>query len=131
MNFSFKPAKPLILVFLTLTAVIIAAILLLATQKIDYTVLMGANCLFFLISLFIFKIQYRAMIDKNPNLFIRRVMGSMMIKLFSCIIAVVAYYFLSGPSFNKPAVYLSMLIYIIYLVVEVGTIMKLNKTKHA
>ena len=131
MNFSFKPAKPLILVFLTLTAVIIAAILLLATQKIDYTVLMGANCLFFLISLFIFKIQYRAMFDKNPNLFIRRVMGSMMIKLFSCIIAVVAYYFLSGPSFNKPAVYLSMLIYIIYLVVEVGTIMKLNKTKHA
>ena len=71
------------------------------------------------------------MYDKNPQVFIRRVMSSMLLKLFACVIAVVAYYFLSGSSFNKPAVYISMLIYIIYLVVEVGTIMKLNKSKDA
>ena len=55
----------------------------------------------------------------------------MIIKVFACVIAIVAYYFISGAAFNKPAVYLSMVIYIVYLVVEVRTIMKLNKTKNA
>jgi 4-amino-4-deoxy-L-arabinose transferase-like glycosyltransferase len=58
-------------------------------------------------------------------------MGGMLIKVFACVIAVVAYYFISGRLFNKPAVYASMVIYIIFLVVEVRTIMKLNKTKNA
>ena len=92
---------------------------------------MGGNCLFFLISLFVFRMQYRAMYNSNPQVFIRSVMGGMIIKVFGCLIAVVAYYFISGPAFNKPAVYICMVIYIVYLVVEVRTIMKLNKTKNA
>jgi hypothetical protein len=58
-------------------------------------------------------------------------MGGMLIKIFACVIAVAAYYFISGTAFNKPAVYASMVVYIVYLVVEVSTIMKLNKTKNA
>ncbi len=94
-------------------------------------VLMGGNCLFFLVSLFVFRMQYVAMYNSNPNVFIRSVMGGMIIKVFACVIAVVAYYFISKAAFNKPAVYVSMVIYIVYLVVEVRTIMKLNKTKNA
>ena len=75
--------------------------------------------------------QYQAMYNNNPNVFIRSVMGGMLIKVFACIIAMVSYYFISGPAFNKPAVYASMVIYIIYLVVEVRAIMKLNKIKNA
>ena len=72
-----------------------------------------------------------AMYNNNPNVFIRSVMGGMIIKVFACVIAVVAYYFISKGAFNKPAVYASMVIYIVYLVVEVRTIMNLNKTKNA
>ena len=75
--------------------------------------------------------QVKAMQDSNPNVFIRSVMTGMIIKVFACILAVVAYYFLSRELFNKPAVYISMIIYIIFLTVEVRTIMKLNKTKNA
>lgn len=131
MDFSYKTALPLIIVFFIIAAIILGANFFLGTAKIDFVIVMAANCLFFLISLFIFKMQYVAMQNKNPNVFIRRVMSSMLIKLFACIVAVVGYYFISGSNFNKPAVYISMLIYIIYLVVEVGTIMKLNKTKNA
>jgi hypothetical protein len=92
---------------------------------------MGGNCLFFVISLFVFRMQYVAMYNSNPNVFIRSVMGGMIIKVFACVIAVVAYYFISKGAFNKPAVYASMVIYIVYLVVEVRTIMNLNKTKNA
>ena len=131
MNFSFKAVLPLFITFFVLTVIIFAANFLYAEKGIDYVAVMGANCLFFLISLLVFRIQYLAMYNSNPNVFIRSVMGGMLIKVFGCVIAVVAYYFISGTAFNKPAVYASMVIYIIYLVVEVRTIMKLNKTKNA
>jgi len=131
MNFSFKTVLPLFITFAFLTVVIFAANFLFTEKGIDYTVMMGGNCLFFLVSLFVFRMQYMAMYNSNPNVFIRSVMGGMLIKVFCCVIAVVAYYFISGKAFNKPAVYVSMVIYIIYLVVEVRTIMKLNKSKNA
>ncbi|MGB4843356.1 MAG: hypothetical protein WBP16_02760 [Ferruginibacter sp.] len=131
MNLLFRAARPLILTFVALAVLITNQIIFFNDGKIDYVALMGANCLFFLVSFFIFRMQYLAMQHKNPSVFIRSVMGGMLVKVFVCVIAVVAYYFLSGPAFNKPAVYISMVIYIVYLVVEVRTIMKLNKTKNA
>lgn len=131
MNFSFKTLAPLFTVFLTLTALILAANFLYTQGGINYLVVMGANCVFFLISLFVFRMQFLAMYNKNPNVFIRSVMGGTIIKMFGCLAAVIVYYLISRPAFNKPAVYIGMIIYVIYLVVEVRTIMKLNKTKNA
>lgn len=132
MNSGIKKVFPLIVTFLVLTVVAFAAKLFLSGRGgIDYSVLIGANCLFFLVSLLVFRLQYNAMHNSNPNVFVRSVMSGMIIKVFACIGAVIAYYFLSGKNFNKPAVYLSMIIYIIFLTVEVRTIMKLNKKKNA
>ena len=131
MNLSFKKVLPLVITFLVLTVIILAGNIFYKERGIDYLVLMGGNCLFFLISLFVFRMQYMAMYNSNPNVFIRSVMSGMIIKVFTCVIAVVAYYLVSKEAFNKPAVYASMVIYIVYLVVEVRTIMKLNKTKNA
>ena len=131
MNFSFKPVLPLFITFLVLTVLSFAGHIFLGEMGINYLVVMGGNCLFFLVSLFVFRMQYLAMYNSNPNVFIRSVIGGMIIKMFACLIAIVAYYFISKAAFNKPAVYISMVIYIVYLVVEVKTIMKLNKTKNA
>ena len=67
----------------------------------------------------------------NPNVFIRSVMAGMMIKMFIVIVAVIAYVLLSGKSFNKPAIFISLLLYLVYLAVEVAAVMKLNKRKNA
>ena len=131
MNLRFKVLLPLFITFLVLTILIFTANFFYADRGVDYTVVMAANCLFFLISLFVFRMQYKAMFNRNPNVFIRSVMMGMIIKVFACIIAVVVYYFLSRHLFNKPAVYISMIIYIVFLTVEVKTIMKLNKSKNA
>ena len=131
MNFSFKTVFPLFITFLVLTVLCIAGNLFMADKGINYMVVMGGNSLFFLVSLFVFRMQYVAMYNSNPNVFIRTVISGMIIKMFACVIAIVAYYFISKDAFNKPAVYISMVIYIVYLVVEVRTIMKLNKTKNA
>lgn len=130
MNPRIKILLPLIVSFFVLTIAVVVAKLVYAGLNIDYTVLMVANCLFFLVSLFVFGLQYKAMHNSNPNVFIRSVMSGMIIKVFACVGAIVAYYFISGEHFNKPAVYVSMVIYVIYLVVEVRTIMKLNRNKN-
>ncbi|HAO47087.1 MAG TPA: hypothetical protein PLZ45_10715 [Ferruginibacter sp.] len=132
MNPGIKNVFPLISTFLILTAASVVSKFVLAGKGgIDYSVLIAASCLFFLVSLLVFRMQYRAMQHSNPNVFVRSVMSGMIIKVVVCIGAVVAYYFLAGKAFNKPAVYLAMIIYIIFLTVEVRTIMKLNKSKNA
>lgn len=131
MNFSFKPVLPLFIAFLVLTLLIFAGALFFTAKGINYSIVMGGNCLFFLVSLLVFRMQFMAMHNSNPHVFVRSVMGGTMIKMFACLAAVIGYYFLSRPAFNKPAIYISMVIYIVYLVVEVRTIMKLNKTKNA
>jgi len=70
-------------------------------------------------------------LNSNPQVFIRRVMLSIMLKMLVAVVAVIAYVLISGKSFNKPAVFISMLVYMLYLVVEVWLLMKQNKTKHA
>jgi hypothetical protein len=131
MNPGFKVLFPLFITFVVCIVLIFAANIFFADGRVDYVVMTGASCLFFLMSLVVFRMQYRAMYNSNPNVFIRSVMSGMIIKIFVCLAAVVGYYFLSGKSFNKPAVYFSMVIYMIFLVVEVKSIMKLNKQKNA
>ncbi len=131
MNPGYKVLLPLFITFIICSLIIFIAKMVFPDRGVDYTVLISANCLFFLVSLVVFRMQYRAMQNSNPNVFVRSVMGGMIIKVFVCLGAVMLYFFLSGKMFNKPAVYFSMIIYIIFLTVEVRTIMKLNKQKNA
>jgi len=122
---------PLVITFISFAAAIVLAWLFWKESNVDFVVLLGANVLFFLVSIMAFRIQYAAMHDKNPNVFIRKVMTTMLLKMGIALAAVMAYVLASGKSFNKPAVYISMLIYLVYLVVEVALVMKLNKNKNA
>ena len=122
---------PLVITFILLAAVIVLTWLFWKDSKIDFVVLFGANVLFFLVSVMAFRMQYKAMQNNNPNVFIRKVMSTILLKMGIALAAVMAYVLIIGKSFNKPAVYISMLIYLVYLVVEVGLVMKLNKRKNA
>ena len=131
MNQRSNVLMPLQITFILFAAVIVLTWLIWKDSKVDFVVLLGANVLFFLVSVLAFKMQYKAMHDSNPNVFIRKVMTTMLLKMAVALGAVMAYVLIAGQSFNKPAVYISMLIYVVYLVVEVGLVMKLNKRKNA
>ncbi len=131
MNPRFKILLPLVVTFFVLAVLIFFSGLFFTNGTINFTVLMVANCLFFLMSLIAFRIQLKAMGNANPNAFVRSVMAGVMIKMFVCIAAVMAYVLLSRFNFNKPAVFISMLFYLVYLVVEVALLLKLNKRKNA
>ena len=131
MNQRFGALLPLVIIFILFSFFFILADLFFTTTGIDFMVLVAANCLFFLVSLAAYKIQRKAMDNTNPNVFIRSVMGGMMLKMLICVAAVMAYVLLSGKHFNRPAVYISMVLYLVYLSAEVAIMMKLNKSKNA
>ena len=131
MNVRYKVLQPLVLTFSLFTLILLIAKLFFDNNGIDFIVILIANVLFLLMSILVFRMQRKAMQHSNPNVFIRSVMAGMMIKMFIVIVAVMAYVLLSGKNFNKPAIFISLLLYLVYLAVEVAAVMKLNKRKNA
>ncbi|MEO7049026.1 MAG: hypothetical protein ABI091_27225 [Ferruginibacter sp.] len=125
-----RPIAPLIIVFLLISMVIGIGWDFSLAHHLDNFVLLGANIVFFLIFLLAFFIQKKALENANPNVFIRSVMGGMMIKMFICIIAVMSYVLAAGTSVNKISIFIAMFFYLIYLAVEVMILMKMNKQKN-
>lgn len=120
---------PLVAIFLVLGGGLTATRSLLARWGIDYNVLIIANVLFFLIGLLAFFMQQKALANRNPNVFIRSVMGGMLMRMFVCIAAIIVYWLVARNSVNKLSVFAAMILYLLYLGVEVAVITKLNKTK--
>ena len=126
-----KPTiAPLVAIFLVLGGGLTATRSLQARWGIDYNVLIIANVLFFLISLLAYFMQQKALANRNPNVFVRSVMGGMLMRMFVCIAAIVVYRLVAGNSVNKLSVFAALFLYLLYLGVEVAVIMKLNKQKN-
>ncbi|RYY49884.1 MAG: hypothetical protein EOO06_05790 [Chitinophagaceae bacterium] len=122
---------PLLAVFAILSGSIVVFSRALEKSNVDTTVLLVANGLFFLLNIVVSLTQKKALANANANVFVRSVIAGMMIKMFVCAIAVLAYVVLTGPDYNKKAVFISMFIYLIYLAVEVGSIIRLNNRSNA
>ena len=131
MNAGYRSTYPLIFLFVFIFLVVAGAMVFFNDRGIDFRVIGAANCLLFMMSLLVFLMQHRAMQHTNPNVFIRSVMAGMMIKMGIVAAAVMAYVLLAGKNANKPAVYISLLLYLVYLAMEVAAVMKLNKKKNA
>jgi hypothetical protein len=129
MNAPGRLVLPLVLLFSLISGFIFLLYATLKIYQIDSNVLLVSNALFFMISLFSFFMQRKGLQNKNPHVFVRSVMAAMMVKMAFCIIAVIAYVYFSGTSFNKRAVFIALFLYLIYLAVEVFVVMKMNKHK--
>ena len=125
-----KIILPLLTVFILANLILYAAREILAKWGIDFKVLFFANVVFFLLSLVAFFMQRKALENSNPNVFIRSVMGGMLIKMFVTVTAVIVYRLIAGNSVSKVSVFLAMFLYLIYLGVEVAIITKLNRQKN-
>ncbi len=125
-----KMLLPLLIIFVILTIFIIGASNLWLKYSIDKNVLLGANLLFMSTGILVFFMQKNALSNKNPNVFIRSVMAGMMIKMFSTILAVLAYVVIIGANYDKKAVFISLLMHLLYLAAEVTAISKENSKKN-
>lgn len=98
---------------------------------IKVNILHASNIFLLCISTASIFMQSKAIHNKNPNVFVRAVMGGMLLKMMGCGAAVLFYYFVSGEDFSKSSVVVSLIFYLIYLTTEVIVMTKLNKGKHA
>ena len=126
-----KQILPLIFLFIFLNTFFLLMPAFLKKYGIDRDVLIIANALLFLTNFIAFFLQQRALQNSNPNVFVRSMMASMLIKMVVLLGAFLAYVVLFGKTVNKPAIYISIFLYLLYLAVEVALVMKLNKQKNA
>jgi hypothetical protein len=131
MQKSRKQFVPLVLLFIILNAFFLTSRTFLEKHGIDCDVLIVANTLLFLTNFITILIQRKALQNTNPNVFVRSMMGGMLIKMFVLLGAFIAYVILMGKTVNKPAIYISIFLYFLYMGIEVAIVLKLNKQKNA
>ncbi len=120
-----KTFLPLAVLFIFVNVILFTATSFWQKFNIDINVLIGANILFLALAFIAFVIQKNALKNPNPNVFIRSVIGGTMIKMFGTVIAVLFYVLMVGKGYSKNAVFASLLLYLIYLAIEVISINKI------
>lgn len=118
---------PVILLFIIINGVFTAGRSFLDRFGADQSVLIGGNLLLFVITLISFLMAQRGLRDPNPNRFVRGVYSGILIKLFACMIAALAYIAANKSNLNKPALFMVMGLYLVYTFLEVSVLMKMLK----
>ena len=124
-----KPFSPVILLFIILNALFLTGRNTLEGWNVDQKVLIAGNILLFVITLISFLLAQRGLKSSNTHVFIRAVIGSIMIKLFVSIIAAFIYISVFKKQINKPALFTCMGLYLIYTFLEVSILTKQLKLK--
>jgi hypothetical protein len=127
MNSRIISFSPVVLLFISLNGFFIIGRNLLNRWNADQEVLIIGNLLLFIITLITFFLAIRAMDNPNPQVFIRSVYGSIMIKMFICIIAALIYIATFKTQINKLALFTCMGLYLVYTFLEVSIVTKLLK----
>jgi hypothetical protein len=131
MPFMRKKMLPVVLLFFFINTLLITTPALFQRYGIDRSVVIIANALLFLSNVLVLFLQYRSMQNSNPNVFVRSKMLGTIIKLILLAGPFVAYVFINNKNVNKPAIYISIFLYFVYLAAEVATALKINKQKNA
>lgn len=124
-----KTFLPILLAFPIISGLILAFKTFLQKYGFDIKFLLIANLLLLTLSLASFFLQRKGLQSANPHFFVRTVYISMIIKMFICMIAVTAYFFTSASNVNKPSLFTSMGIYLLYTAIEVAALNKSIRKK--
>ena len=124
-----KKYMPLLILFAIVMVVAFVFKNKLQAAGFDIPFLYIANTILFVLSFSGFLLQLRGLRSANNNAFIRGVYGSLLLKIFIVLIAVFAYVFLTHGKINKPSLFTSMALYIVYTCVEVAQLMKIARKK--
>ena len=123
---------PITVVFIILNALIITFKTSLESKGFDRDFLIIANMLLFSLCIAGLFLQRTGLQSSNTHAFMRSVYSAMLLKIFVCLAAVMVYIFSNTSAVNKPALFASMGIYLVYTSIEVAALMTaLRKKKNA
>ena len=123
------PFLPIVLLFVVLNGFFLAAKNMLQRWHVDQDVLIIGNVVLFFITIVSYLIAQRGLKNTNTHVFIRSVIGGIMIKLFVTVIAAFIYISIFKKEINKPALFTCMGLYLVYTFVEVSVLTKQLKLK--
>lgn len=124
-----KGPLPLILYFILINGLCVVAKSYLSGWGVDVDVLIIGNSLLFVITLISYLLASRGLNHSNPHVFVRAMYGSIMIKLFVCMIAAFVYISIFKKNVNKPALFSCMGLYVFYTFMEVSLLTRQMKQK--
>lgn len=97
-----------------------------SAPQFNFPVLMAGNVIMAALSLVTFFIVTKQMSSK-PDAFVRGVYASSFLKLFVCMVAIVAYVMINRPHVHKPSLFVLFGIYAVYSIVETTLLSRLAK----
>jgi hypothetical protein len=124
-----KKVLPLILFFVVVNLALLVFRRFLFQNDFNINFIFVANLVLCGLSFFGIFIQTRGVRSSNIHAFIRGVYSSLLMKMFVIIAAVFIYIFVTGGKVNKPALFASMAIYLVYTFLEVSQLMKIARKK--
>ena len=122
-----RPFLPILWVFVVSCVLIVLGRSVLADWKVDFRVLLGGNVLLFGVTTFSFYLYSKALRNNNPHAFVRMMYGSLIIKMFACLLATLAYAALAGRQVNRNGIFGCFGLYILYTWLEVRILMQMSK----
>jgi hypothetical protein len=122
--------RPIIILFILISAVCLSFGNWLDGKGIDHIVLMYGNLILFLLTLVACVIHIRALKNNNPYAFVRAVTLASFLKLIVIAINVVIY-FTVVKTRSIYAIAIAMAFYIVYTIFEVKGAMRLNRERNA
>lgn len=124
-----KSILPLVIVFLITAVLIFIFRGLLESHGFNWQVISGANLFVYFVTAVSMHLLSKGMNAANTNAFLRNAYSAILIKLFACAGAAFIYILVSGKNLNKPALFTSMALYLVYTFVELSVIIKNSNAK--
>jgi hypothetical protein len=129
MNSRLRAFLPLIVVFLIVNALLIAAAPLLEKWNVDRNVVAIGNLILFAVTTVSYSISLKGLNHSNPHRFTRSIYSGIMIKLFLSMIAALIYIMTLKSELNKSGLFICMGLYLVYSMTEVMILTKLLKRR--
>lgn len=124
-----KSSRPILLLFLFLSAGLSASRNLQAKWNIDYGVVIWGNIILVVATMASFYFYYRSLRSQQGFGFLNQIYMGIFVKMMVCLLAAFLYIYLAGKSANKPAVIVCLVLYLVYTVVEMSLLTQISKSK--
>jgi hypothetical protein len=124
-----KSIVPLVVIFLIIGVLILVLRNTLQAYGCDWQVLSAGNVFIYLVTVVSMHLLSKGLHAERTQVFLRNAYSGIMVKLFACAAAAFIYILVSGKNLNKPALFGSMGLYVIYTFVELSVITKQSNAR--
>ena len=117
----------LLLLFAIILSVSVMLVSVYGVEVFDARLVIGANLVFFLVSVFSLRMQQNAVAHPNPQVFVRAILSGMFLKMMLTAIGLLLYVRWVNPRYTMISVWASLGVYLCYLVAGVNGAVRLNR----